>query len=392
MMRYKLGEIFNLQMGKTPDRHSPKFWNEGTEPWISIADLTKCNKYIENTAEKITATAVDESGIKIIPKNTVIMSFKLSIGKIAITPKEMYSNEAIMSFIDKGVLKIEPVYLYYLLMHKDWDTGTNKAVMGKTLNKASLSQMTVNIHGYSEQLEIIKALDVASSIIAARKQQLTELDNLIKSRFVEMFGDLANPSCLWETIKLADACTSADDIKCGPFGTQLGKGEYVDSGVAVWEIPQINAAFKACPTHFITEEKATQLKAYSLVPGDIAMSRKGNVGRCAIFPDEYVDGIIHSDVLRIRVNEQKVNPVFMMYQLHFSSAVINQIEMVSSGAIMAGVNVTKLKQIYVHIPPKKLQDQFASFVKQTDKSKVAVQEALDEAQLLFDSLMQKYFG
>ena len=391
-MRYKLGEIFNLQMGKTPDRHSPKFWNEGTEPWISIADLTKCNKYIENTAEKITATAVDESGIKIIPKNTVIMSFKLSIGKVAITPKEMYSNEAIMSFIDKGVLKIEPVYLYYLLMHKDWDTGTNKAVMGKTLNKASLSQMTVNIHGYSEQLEIIKALDVASSIIAARKQQLTELDNLIKSIFVEMFGDLANPSCLWETIKLADACTSADDIKCGPFGTQLGKGEYVDSGVAVWEIPQINAAFKACPTHFITEEKATQLKAYSLVPGDIAMSRKGNVGRCAIFPDEYVDGIIHSDVLRIRVNEQKVNPVFMMYQLHFSSAVINQIEMVSSGAIMAGVNVTKLKQIYVHIPPKKLQDQFASFVKQTDKSKVAVQEALDEAQLLFDSLMQKYFG
>ena len=391
-MRYKLGEIFNLQMGKTPDRHSPKFWNEGTEPWISIADLTKCNKYIENTAEKITVTAVDESGIKIIPKNTVIMSFKLSIGKVAITPKEMYSNEAIMSFIDKGVLKIEPVYLYYLLMHKDWDTGTNKAVMGKTLNKASLSQMTVNIHGYSEQLEIIKALDVASSIIAARKQQLTELDNLIKARFVEMFGDLANPSCLWETIKLADACTSADDIKCGPFGTQLGKGEYVDSGVAVWEIPQINAAFKACPTHFITEEKATQLKAYSLVPGDIAMSRKGNVGRCAIFPDEYVDGIIHSDVLRIRVNEQKVNPVFMMYQLHFSSAVINQIEMVSSGAIMAGVNVTKLKQIYVHIPPKKLQDQFASFVKQTDKSKVAVQKALDEAQLLFDSLMQKYFG
>ena len=94
-MRYKLGEIFNLQMGKTPDRHSPKFWNEGTEPWISIADLTKCNKYIENTAEKITATAVDESGIKIIPKNTVIMSFKLSIGKVAITPKEMYSNEAI---------------------------------------------------------------------------------------------------------------------------------------------------------------------------------------------------------------------------------------------------------------------------------------------------------
>ena len=88
-MRYKLGEIFNLQMGKTPDRHSPKFWNEGTEPWISIADLTKCIKYIENTAEKITATAVDGSGIKIIPKNTVIMSFKLSIRSVY---KELHAD------------------------------------------------------------------------------------------------------------------------------------------------------------------------------------------------------------------------------------------------------------------------------------------------------------
>lgn len=277
-------------------------------------------------------------------------------------------------------------YLYYALKNvKIPNTGYNRHF--KWLKTAQIKWPNAET-----QSDIVAVLDRISKIIKYRQRQLQKLDELVKARFVELFGDLANPSCLWETIKLADACASADDIKCGPFGTQLGKGEYVDSGVAVWEIPQINAAFKACPTHFITEEKATQLKAYSLVPGDIAMSRKGNVGRCAIFPDEYVDGIIHSDVLRIRVNEQKVNPVFMMYQLHFSSAVINQIEMVSSGAIMAGVNVTKLKQIYVHIPPKKLQDQFVSFVKQTDKSKVAVQKALDEAQLLFDSLMQKYFG
>ena len=266
--------------------------------------------------------------------------------------------------------------------------------IGGSLTRAqpkSVAEYPVPVLEKPEQDAIAIIFNTVDTIIKKRRKQLQKLDELVKARFVELFGDLANPSCLWETIKLVDACASADDIKCGPFGTQLGKGEYVNSGVAVWEIPQINAAFKACPTHFITEEKATQLRAYSLVPGDIAMSRKGNVGRCAIFPDEYVDGIIHSDVLRIRVNKQKVNPVFMMYQLHFSNTVLNQIEMVSSGAIMAGVNVTKLKQIYVHIPPKKLQDQFALFVKQADKSKVAVQKALDEAQLLFDSLMQKYF-
>lgn len=137
----------------------------------------------------------------------------------------------------------------------------------------------------------------------------------------------------------------------------------------MWEIPQINSAFTTKPIHFLTAEKAEQLRAYSLIPGDIAMSRKGNVGKCAIFPEEYPDGIIHSDVLRIRVDTKSVNPVFMMRQLHYSGAVTRQIELVSSGAIMAGVNVTKLKQIFVHIPPLELQNQFADFVKRIDKSK-----------------------
>lgn len=122
------------------------------------------------------------------------------------------------------------------------------------------------------------------------------------------------------------------------------------------------------------------------------MSRKGNVGRCAVFPETFDEGIIHSDVLRIRVDVSKVVPEFMMRQLHYSGDIQHQIELVSLGAIMAGINVTKLKDIFVYIPPIKLQKQFAKFVKQVDKSKSAVQEALNKTQLLFDSLMQEYFG
>jgi type I restriction enzyme S subunit len=186
-----------------------------------------------------------------------------------------------------------------------------------------------------------------------------------------MFGDLSDPSCKWDKCKLVDACSDSDDIKCGPFGTQLNKDEYMESGIAVWEIPQINTAFQTAPTHFLTEDKAEQLRAYSITSGDIAMSRKGNVGRCAIFPEDYEDGIIHSDVLRIRLDANRVNPLFMMRQLHYSGAVAHQIELVSSGAIMAGINVTKLKQIYVHIPSMDLQNKFADFVRSVDKSKFA---------------------
>ena len=282
-------------------------------------------------------------------------------------------------------------YLYYSLLHYNFRNVISGSAQPQ-ITRQGLEKVNIELHSLDEQRTIIDVLSKLERIILARKEELQKLDNLVKARFVEMFGDLANPDCQWDSTRLAEACTCSNDIKCGPFGTQLSKDEYTESGVAVWEIPQINNAFQSKPTHFLTPEKATQLGAYSIISGDIAMSRKGNVGKCALFPENFADGIIHSDVLRIRVDKKRVNPIFMLCQLHFSTAVTHQIELVSSGAIMAGVNVTKLKQIYVHIPPKDLQEQFATFVKQINKSKVAVQKSLDEAQHLFDCLMQEYFS
>ena len=385
MAKYKLGDIAPIQQGSVPESESY---------WLLNLDMVESNTGHIYERLYVPFDKIGTSTIAFDTNNVLYSKLRPYLNKVVIPDCPGYATSEMLPLKpNKNYITRE--YLTYFLRSPKFVAYINEKTSGAKMpraNSSDLKSVEIECPTLENQRHITSEFDRIISIVRLRQQQLQKLDELVKARFVELFGDLANPSCLWETIKLADACASADDIKCGPFGTQLGKGEYVDSGVAVWEIPQINAAFKACPTHFITEEKATQLKAYSLVPGDIAMSRKGNVGRCAIFPDEYVDGIIHSDVLRIRVNEQKVNPVFMMYQLHFSSAVINQIEMVSSGAIMAGVNVTKLKQIYVHIPPKKLQDQFVSFVRQTDKSKVAVQKALDEAQMLFDSLMQKYFG
>lgn len=384
MAKYKLGDIAPIQQGSVPESESY---------WLLNLDMVESNTGHIYERLYVPFDKIGTSTIAFDTNNVLYSKLRPYLNKVVIPDCPGYATSEMLPLKpNKNYITRE--YLTYFLRSPKFVAYINEKTSGAKMpraNSSDLKSVEIECPTLENQRHITSEFDRIISIVRLRQQQLQKLDELVKARFVELFGDLANPSCLWETIKLADACASADDIKCGPFGTQLGKGEYVDSGVAVWEIPQINAAFKACPTHFITEEKATQLKAYSLAPGDIAMSRKGNVGRCAIFPDEYADGIIHSDVLRIRVNEQKVNPVFMMYQLHFSSAVINQIEMVSSGAIMAGVNVTKLKQIYVHIPPKKLQDQFVSFVKQTDKSKVAVQKALNEAQLLFDSLMQTYF-
>ena len=117
MARYKLEDIFDLQMGKTPSRNNSEYWNTCDNKWISIGDLTQAGKYITDTKEYLSDVAVKESGIKIIPANTVVMSFKLSIGKTAITSEDMYSNEAIMAFHDKHVVDLMPEYIYYMFKY-----------------------------------------------------------------------------------------------------------------------------------------------------------------------------------------------------------------------------------------------------------------------------------
>ena len=139
-MKVKLSEVFELQIGKTPSRNNISYWN-GNNKWISIADLSNANKYIYETKECITEAAVSDIGIKLVPKETIVMSFKLSIGKVAITQEDMYTNEAIMAFIDKGIFDIDINYIYYLFLGMDWLVGTNKAVMGLTLNKSVLSEL-----------------------------------------------------------------------------------------------------------------------------------------------------------------------------------------------------------------------------------------------------------
>lgn len=224
-------------------------------------------------------------------------------------------------------------------------------------------------------------------LAAKRKEQLDKLNVLSSALFYEMFGNQLDGED-----PLVDLCEKKEDIKCGPFGTQLSKSEYQSSGVAVWGIPQINSKFGLPPTDYVSEQKAKKLEGYSVVPGDIVMSRKGNVGQCCVFPQELDKGIIHSDVLRIRLCNESANPVFMMYQLHLSELVKRQIMKVSSGAIMQGVNVTKLKNIRVAVPPLPLQQEFADKVANIEKQKELIQNSLQKLELLKNSLMQQYFA
>ncbi len=384
-MEYLLEELFNLQMGKTPARNNPLYWNSPDNKWISIGDLTKCGKYISDTKECLSDLAIEETGIGLIPEDTVVMSFKLSIGKTAITSEPMFSNEAIISFRDKHTVPLVPDYIYYLFLSKDWDEGTNKAVMGKTLNKATLSKVKVNIHNIETQRIIVSVLDKVSLIIESRQRQLSALDDLIKARFVEMFGDpVSNPKS-WEKRSLSDEA----EIRIGPFGSLLHKEDYITGGHALINPSHIIDG-KITPDNNLTisDEKYTELSAYHLLEGDVVMGRRGEMGRCAVVKQPGL--LCGTGSLLIRSNGD-LTADYIQKIISFPSFK-RTIEDMAVGQTMPNLNVPIVSAFQIIKPPKSVQDHYYSFVAQIDKSKSVIQKALDETQFLFDSLMQQYFG
>ena len=381
-MEYALSELFTLQMGKTPSRDNSSYWEKSENNWISIADLTNSGKYISNTKETLSDSAVAESGIKKIPANTVIMSFKLSLGKVAITEKEMYSNEAIMAFIDKGVEKISPEYLYYLLRAKDWSKETNKAVMGATLNKATLSTIKIQLHEYDNQLEIVNMLNRVSSSIDFRKQQLTKLDELIKARFVEMFGDFEFNPKKFPIYLLCSLCDVGSSKR-------IYQEEQSTSGIPFLKISDlvdlIDAGTFSAST-FIPLDRYERLCSQGLTPktNDVLITSRGTLGKCYIVKksDEFYfqDGMI-SWLSNI---SEKVSSTYISY-LFMQPYIQKQILALQAGSTVAYLSISMLKRLNIILPPLSLQNQFADFVAEVDKSKLLAELFAQNACILAEN-------
>ena len=340
-MRYKLKEIFDLQMGKTPSRKNLDYWNTKDYKWISIADLSQTRKYISDTKEYLSCSAVEESGIKVIPANTVVMSFKLSIGKTAITTEDMYSNEAIMAFHDKHVVEMLPEYIYYLFKYKNWDEGSNKAVMGKTLNKATLSEIEIEICPVSKQKEIVNVLDKITGILFSREKEARLLDELIKSRFIEMFGDCKINPKGWKTRCL-------EEIAEVGSSRRVFVEELQETGVPFYRGTEIGALAegkKITPELFITEKHYAELCRATGKPrtGDLLMPSICPDGRIWMVntdkPFYFKDG----RVLWIHAIDRNYNPVFLLYTL--KDRIMSDYSSIASGTTFAELKIFALKKM-----------------------------------------------
>ena len=386
-MKYKLKNIFDLQMGKTPSRNNTNYWNTNDYEWISIADLSKTEKYITDTKEYLSTLAIEESGIKVIPANTVVMSFKLSIGKTAITGKDMYCNEAIMAFHDKHVVDILPEYIYYMFKYRNWDNGSNKAVMGKTLNKSTLSEVEIDICSIEKQKEIVTVLDKVMESLSSRKKELALFDELVRGRFVELFGDPVINPMAWEKRLLKDVCTKLNDgTHFSPESFETGKYKYVTAkNIKASGFDFTNITYVPEEVHRAIYERCNPEL------GDVLYIKDGATTGIAMVNTLEEEFTLLSSVALLKQNRAIMNGHFLTTLLNNENMYMD-IRNNMGGAAITRLTVAKLNAIRVIVPPIELQNEFADFVHQIDKSKLIVQKELDETQLLFDSLMQEYFG
>lgn len=236
MITKSFSEVFDLSLGRTPSRGNNLYWN-GIHPWVSIADMSNV-KYISQTKEKITDKALSDTHIPIVKKGTVIMSFKLTIGKVCITDCDIYTNEAIMAFTPKPQYKILPEFLFYYLMYYKWDKS-NEVVLGCTLNKKSISQSLLSYpSSLAEQQRIVEILDAGFAKIDALRANATKSLQAAKDLFQSALKQELQPKEGWVNDTISNISENLDykrvpitkkDRDCGiyPYYGASGIVDYV---------------------------------------------------------------------------------------------------------------------------------------------------------------------
>ncbi|RHB05666.1 restriction endonuclease subunit S [Agathobacter rectalis] len=381
MEKVKLTDICDFQGGSQPPKEEWSFdEQEGYIRMLQIRDFTQ--------GERVTPEYIKISNTtKMCEANDILIArYGASIGKILTGLAGAY-NVAIMRTIP-DTSRIKKLYLYYYLKSPYFqnailNVGSRAAQAG--FNKEDLSKLDIECPELIKQDKIIAVLEKLECIIEKRKIELSNLDDLIKARFVEMFGDPVSNPYGYDKVALSDLA----DIKIGPFGSLLHKEDYIDGGHPLLN-PSHIVDGKVSPDDKLTisDEKYEELSAYQLKTGDVVMGRRGEMGRCAVVPE---DGFLCGTGSMLIRTKGEVTADYIQKIISFPSFK-KTIEDMAVGQTMPNLNVPIVSGFQIIKPPMEVQDRYYAFAEQVNKSKVAVQKALDETQILFDSLMQKYFG
>ena len=389
-MMKELGEIIT---GNTPSKKTEAFWNSEDICFVKpdviadngIDEIMDANEYISEEARE---------KARVVGKNSIFVTCIGSIGKIGIASDGEYAfNQQINAIIPNK--RVQPKYLAYnLLFNRPRLVAIANAPVVPIINKSQFGEFTVNIEtDIDRQCEIVEVLDKLTQIIQQRNKEVIALDNLIKARFVEMFGDPQINPFGWDVVNISKVV--GGKVSNGFFAK---RDDYVDDGnVSVLGVANIvNRMYSKVDELPRTNAEDKDIEKFEVRYGDMLFCRSSlvaeGIGKASIIPENVHENVLFEcHVIRLPLNLCKCVPEFMQ-TLSTMDFFRNQVIAQSKTATMTTIGQEGIFKTNIILPPLDKQREFYAFVKQIDKSKVAIQKALDKTQMLFNSLMQEYFG
>ena len=391
----KLGEVCQFYSGTGfPIVYQGK--SDGDLPFYKVGDiasnvangniyLSLCNNYISRQE----ATELKGS---IIPKDTIVFAKigeALKLNRRAITSGDCLIDNNAMGIAPKATF-LRTGYFYYFMKHLKMQNYAESTTV-PSVRKSKLEQVEIEVPALVIQEKIEQILNKTAALVNVRQQQLQKLDELVKARFVELFGTPDKNPYGWDMSTIGSLLASCEAGWSGN-GAQREKK---NGEIAVLKVSAVTKGY-FIPSECKVLDDQSNIKKYVFPQaGDLLFSRANTremVGATAVITQDYPEHILPDKLWKIRfVNT--ANVWYMKYVLSCQPirSIFSSVSTGTSGS-MFNVSMEKFKSIVIPLPPLELQMQFASFVESVDKSKATIQKALDEAQLLFDSLMQKYFG
>ena len=362
----KLGDLCVINSGGTPRRNNESYWKNGDIPWVKIGDLN--NGIVESTEEFITLDGLKNSSAKIFPSGTLLYTIFATIGEVAILNIDAATNQAIVGLQLKENQKVYLKYIYYYLKSQtNIIKQLGRGVAQNNINLSVVKDMIIHIVSLEKQSNIIATLSKLEKIKENRIIILNYLDGLIKSRFVDLFGDIELNEKKWKKIRFGELINSANN-------GLARRGNDQDGNIVLRLIElQENFINYSDPNRILLTDD--EKKRYRLLEGDLLFARVNgnpkNVGRCATFY-ECEEQVYHNDhIIRASCDRSQLNSVFAAYLFNSEYGKNRISKKIKTSAGQYTINQEGLKSIEIILPPIGIQYSFAELVKQINKLKFA---------------------
>ena len=350
----RLGDICTVVSGSTPKSVVPEYW-DGDVKWITPAELDDDSYIISDSVRHITTLGVTKTGLKPFPAGTVILSSRAPIGKTAIAGCEMYCNQGFKNLVCSN--NIDSKYLYFFLSSKrDYLNSLGRGATFKEISKTIVENIEIPLPEMAEQKAITTRFENLMKLIQLRKTELEKLDQLVKSRFIELF------------IGKGYSTKTIDEVSLGKgeYGAQSASIEYDPTRPRYVRITDINDD-GTLNDDVVASINPDDDEQYRLEYGDFLFARMGaTVGKTFAF----IAGnqIFAGYLIRYKLDQKLINPRYLFWYTKLDEY-WNWVKLNQSGAAQPGINAKKYGSLRIPVPPVAEQEQFAAFVERTDKSK-----------------------